>query len=71
MKATNEYTDFSWFIPIKPKPYSDDEIKEMCNEMLFQITGEYVKKEDQCENQGDSNWQIAMYYFRKINNWKS
>lgn len=47
--------------------FSNDELKKMCNEMLFQIRGNYIEEHEQCEEQGNSDWQIAMYYFRKLN----
>lgn len=34
--------------------------------MIFQMTGKTISEEDKCEKQGDSDWQIAMYYFRLI-----
>ena len=48
--------------------FSDDELKGMCNEMLYQLTGSYLEEGEKCEDQGHSDWQIAMYYFRKLNN---
>jgi hypothetical protein len=47
--------------------FSNDELKRMCNEMLFQIRGNYIEEHEQCEEQGHPDWQIAMYYFRKLN----
>lgn len=47
--------------------FSNDELKKMCNEMLFQIRGNYIEEHEQCEEQGHPDWQIAMYYFRKLN----
>lgn len=50
------------------KMLKDKELIQMCEEMLFQITGKYIPKNQQCETQGNPDWQIAMYYFRKLNN---
>mgnify|MGYP003671279114 FL=1 len=47
--------------------FSNEELKKMCNEMLFQIRGNYIEEHEQCEEQGHSDWQIAMCYFRKLN----
>lgn len=45
--------------------FTDRELQEMALEACFQITGESVK--DQCRHQGDTAYQIIMYYFEKIN----
>lgn len=47
------------------QPNDNDKLKQMALEMIFQITDENVPEEKQCEEQGDSNYQIAMYYLRK------
>lgn len=48
------------------KSYSDSEIKEMALEMIFQMTGRVISKNGQCPTQGDSEYQIAMYYLNKV-----
>jgi len=47
--------------------FSNEELENMCNEMLFQLRGNYIEEHEQCEEQGHPDWQIAMYYFRKLN----
>lgn len=43
----------------------ENKLKKMALEMIFQMTGERVPKKEQCEIQGNANYQIAMYYLRK------
>ena len=47
--------------------FSDDEIKEMALDMIYQMTGEKVPEEEQCRHQGNANYQIAMTYLTKVN----
>ena len=49
------------------KRFSDDELIEMALEMIYQMTGERVLKEEQCRHQGNANYQIAMTYLTKVN----
>lgn len=51
-----------------PQKLSDDELKTLCNEMIYQLQGNYIEEHEQCEEQGHPDWQIAMCYLRKINN---
>lgn len=43
----------------------DKKLKKMALEMVFQMTGERVPKKEQCEEQGNANYQIAMFYLRE------
>lgn len=45
----------------------DINLREMAKEMIFQITGKQLSDEVCCEAQGDSDFQIAMFYLRKAN----
>lgn len=45
----------------------DFKLREMAKEMIFQMTGKHLSDEDCCEAQGDSDFQIAMFYLRKAN----
>lgn len=44
----------------------EERIKELCSEMLKQLGFATVPKDEQCEMQGDYNWQIAMATFRTL-----
>lgn len=43
---------------------TNEKLKELCNEMLYQIRGNYIEEHEQCEEQGHPDWQIAMHYLR-------
>lgn len=49
-------------------PFSDDELRQMALEMIYQITGERVPENEQCRRQGAASYQIAMAYLEKVNN---
>lgn len=48
------------------KSHSDEEIKEMALDMIFQMTGDVVPKDMRCHRQGDSKYQIAVHYLTKV-----
>ena len=47
--------------------FSDEQIKKIALEMIYQMTGERIPKEEQCRYQGNANYQIAMSYLTKVN----
>jgi hypothetical protein len=57
-----------WINQNKEDSYSNEELEEMCEELIYQMTGAKVPKEERCQLQGHSYWQIGMYYLTKVNN---
>lgn len=45
---------------------TNEELNEICAKMLYQLTGSKIDLNDRSEAQGSPNWQIAMYYLRKV-----
>lgn len=53
------------------KQFSDDELQELALEMIFQLTGKVIPHDAQGRWQGNSDYQIVMTYFEKINTVKA
>jgi len=46
---------------------TNEKLKKMAVEMIFQLTGKKLAENNSCKTQEDSDFQIVMYYFHKIN----